>query len=111
MKNADAIITLSKEAKNEIVDILKVNPDRVFVTYLGADKQYQYLANRNQDDDLLAKFKIPEQYLLYLGTLEPRKNIVRLVKAFYEYKKNYQTDVKLVLSGSKGWRPLQKHIK
>jgi glycosyltransferase involved in cell wall biosynthesis len=49
------------------------------------------------------KYDIKGEYLLYVGTLEPRKNVVRLLQAFHKLKREGHTDYKLVITGAKGW--------
>ena len=55
-------------------------------------------------ESIREKYNLPQKYILYLGTIEPRKNIERIVKAFKKYKKEVSDDLKLVIVGKKGWK-------
>ncbi|PJZ44321.1 glycosyltransferase family 4 protein [Leptospira brenneri] len=94
MKNADKIFCLSKNTK---IEIIKFNPkyeDKCLVVYPGVSKQKTTKQKTN----------FPKDFFLTVGTLEPRKNINRLVDAFLEFKKNHPKDKhSLLIMGRKGW--------
>lgn len=105
LRQADRLITDSEYSRGEIVDLLKVPEDRVTVIYLGAGSQYKPLSiSQDRQIELQAKYNLPDQFLLYVGTIEPRKNLERLIEAYYQYKQEEpNSGVKLVLAGGKGW--------
>lgn len=104
MKNADVILTDSESSKKEIMKYWGVSSEKVHVTYLGIDaRYYNYSLNTLDELELIHKWKMPENYILFVGTIEPRKNIQRLIQAFDMYKSVSQNDLKLVLAGGKGW--------
>lgn len=104
MKNADVILTDSENSRREIIKYWNVPSEKVHVTYLGIDtRYYSYRINGSDEFELINKWKIPENYILFVGTIEPRKNIQRLIQAFDLYKSVSQNDLKLVLAGGKGW--------
>lgn len=103
-KRADKIITISEFSKSEIMKYLKVEADKIEVIPLGVDVGY-YHSNYSENDVEMVKekYKINGEYFLYLGTIEPRKNIERLIRAYgalYEQRKDIP---KLILAGKKGW--------
>jgi glycosyltransferase involved in cell wall biosynthesis len=105
MRGADRIITASQSAKGEIVDLLKVPEDKIIVTPLGVSPIYSPIW---KDEALFQtvrkRYNLPEQFLLYVGTIEPRKNLERLIEAFGIAKGRLgKTVVGLVLAGGKGW--------
>ncbi len=99
----DRILTISESTRQDVIRFMGVPPSKVQVTYLGVDPVF-----RPQDDQaLLARFRaerrLPERFLLYVGTLEPRKNVERLVEAYARARREHQIPHKLVLGGAKGW--------
>lgn len=96
---ASKILTISEHTKKDICAQYAVSPDKVVVTYPGYDAQRfnaKVKSQKTKVKSTIKKYKIAEPYLIYLGTLQPRKNLVRLVEAFSRIKKdNYQ----LVLTG------------
>lgn len=105
LRQAARIITVSEYAREEIVDLLGVSEAKVTVTYEGARSQYRPLSISDEKRmDLRNRYNLPERFLLYVGTIEPRKNLERLIEAFCIYKgEEPNSELKLVLAGGKGW--------
>jgi Glycosyltransferase len=105
LRKADRIITDSQYSRQEIVEMLRVSQESVTVIYLGAGSQYRPIAvSSDKKLELQSRYALPERYLLYVGTIEPRKNLERLIEAFYLYRQEeIGAEVKLVLAGGKGW--------
>jgi glycosyltransferase involved in cell wall biosynthesis len=105
LRKADRIITDSQHARGEIVELLRIPEDRVRVIYLGASLEYRPLyMSQVKRKELQIKYNLPERFLLYVGTIEPRKNLERLIEAYYLYKgEEPNSELKLVLAGGKGW--------
>lgn len=108
-QRADHIITISEFSKKEIIKYLNIYENKISIMPCGVDLSL-YHSNYGMEEVLrtLNKYKIPRDYLLYLGTLEPRKNIKRLIEAYSLAKKENIGIPKLVLAGGKGW--IYKHI-
>jgi glycosyltransferase involved in cell wall biosynthesis len=98
-KLADRIIAISKSSKDDLVSHFKtIKPRDVTVALLGfnsLDKKSVSLTKKQ----ILEKYKIKNDYLLYVGGVDLRKNIVGLAKIFFEYKAKNKNDTKLVLAG------------
>ena len=107
-QRADMIMTISDFSKSEIVDCLKVPPEKVRVAKCGFDQDVFYPA-KDEKERLSAsaylgqKYRIRTRYILYLGTLEPRKNVDVLIDAFLAIRDKFP-DVKLVICGGNGWQ-------
>jgi len=99
IKRADKIITISKSSKNDIIKAYKVNEAKVAVVYPGI-KELKNGAKALNMDELNKKFRINKEYILFVGTLQPRKNIVKLIDAFSKL----ESKVDLVIVGKKGWQ-------
>ena len=98
VKNASKIFTISKSSKDDIIDIYGVEDKKVIVTYPGIKEGSS--AKILTMDDLRKKFGIDKDYILFVGTLQPRKNIVKLVEAFSKIERE---NLMLVIVGKKGW--------
>ncbi|RLC78980.1 MAG: glycosyltransferase family 1 protein [Chloroflexi bacterium] len=98
-RRADLVIAISENTKKDLVRLFDVPGVKVAVTYCGCDKSMRPLP-RPEVEAFRESRSLPERFILFLGTLEPRKNLVRLVEAFALLKRK---DVKLVLAGGKGW--------
>jgi glycosyltransferase involved in cell wall biosynthesis len=105
--NAKHIITISESSKRDVVSFYKVPADRVTVTYIGYDTEtFHPVTDQSKINAVLQKYGFQQPYILYLGTLQPRKNIVRLIQAFkdlIEQEKYSNLGLKLVIVGKKGW--------
>ncbi len=105
--NASKIVTISESSKLDIIKYYKVDPKKIVVTYLGYDTEtFQPVTDRNKIQEVMKKYNIAQPYILYLGTLQPRKNIVRLIQAFKLLTSDLaisKLGLKLVIVGKKGW--------
>lgn len=101
--SAHHIITGSDFVRNEIIDFFKVSPHKVSVVYHGVSKRYRPYT-QNDLRPILARYQLMEKkYLLCVATLEPRKNLERLIQAFCQLPRRLRQKYPLVLIGSKGW--------
>lgn len=104
-KRADAIITISEFSKKEIIKYLGISANKIWVVPCGVDLlTYNPYISSKRVNAVKQKFGIGERYFLYLGTLEPRKNITIILKAYNALKLQVGKELpKLVLAGKKGW--------
>jgi len=106
VKKASHIFTISKASKKEIVDYYHYPENQISLTY-PAVKDYQFKDKevKKTFNRLAGDYKIePSSYFLYIGTLQPRKNLGRLIDAFYKFKKKADfKKMKLIIGGKKGW--------
>lgn len=98
VRKAKKIFTISRASKDDIIKIYKIPSDRVVVTYPGIKMETQNLKLKTQN--LKDKFGMDKDYILFVGTLQPRKNIIRLVEAFSTLDNK---NISLVIVGKKGW--------
>lgn len=101
LNKVNKIITVSKSTKKDIVKNFNISPKKITVTLLAADKKYRLLSNQIVNK-VRKKYKLNFPYILYVGTLEPRKNIPNLLKAYSKIKDKLSH--KLVITGKKGWK-------
>jgi glycosyltransferase involved in cell wall biosynthesis len=98
---AKRIIAVSENTKQDLIKMYKVPEGKIKVIYEGYDQEMQNANLKMQDDN--AKFKINEGYLLFVGRLEERKNIVGIIEAFEILKEHYKLPHKLILAGKFGY--------
>jgi len=97
------IIADSESTKKDLIDLLDVNADKIKVIYLGVDEQFK-VYHQNEIIARTQKYVPTEQkYILSVGTLEPRKNLSMIVKAFSLLPIELQQTYKIVFTGGKGW--------
>jgi glycosyltransferase involved in cell wall biosynthesis len=98
----DLILTISESSKQDIVKYLQVNPEKVYVTPLGSRYHANYISPEVAEKlKLEAKYDFSKPYLLFVSTIEPRKNINSIITAFNLLKQNYKIEHQLVLIGKK----------
>ena len=97
----DEILVNSHTTKRDLVKHLKVPGKRISVTLLGKDEHFTKTNDAYRNQMVREKYGLPESYLLFTGTLEPRKNITNLLKAYA--KGRARESLKLVITGKKGW--------
>lgn len=102
LKHVDRIITVSDSTKNDVIRYLKVRKSKITTIYNGVDEVFQVLCD-DATESVKKKYRIKNPFILYVGTLEPRKNIPVLLKAFYLLKKK-GIGHRLVIAGGKGWK-------
>lgn len=108
VKKFDKIITISESTKNDIVELCGVSPEKVRVIYSGIGKEFKKIENKEGDEmlSIKKKYDLPDKFILFLGTIEPRKNIAGLIRAYDELRivNRELEDCKLVIAGGAGWK-------
>lgn len=97
------VVTPSNAVKKEIKEHYKYIRARIEVIKEGLHEWVFKDYTNDFKQEVIAKYKLPEHYVLTVGTLEPRKNLVNVILAFKEYIEKYNSDIKLVIVGKKGW--------
>lgn len=94
---ADIILADSQATADDLTRFYGTSQEKIHVVYPGVDKP---TINTN---DIWKQYRLPEHYFLFVGTLQPRKNIARIVQAFAKYRQSVENPIGLVLAGGKGW--------
>ena len=106
-KKADRIIAVSANTKKDLIELLHIPESKIDVVYNGLNLQINPIKPETEQK-LLKRIGLPENYLLFVGTMEPRKNIEGLLDALLWLWKDKQQKYPLVIVGPKGW--LYKNI-
>jgi len=102
-QRATCIIVDSHSVKDELMERLKVPEYKIRVVPLGVSPVYRRIEDQDLIEEIKAKFGISERYILQVGNIEPRKNLLRLFKAFHIVKKDLAIPLQLVNVGKRGW--------
>lgn len=102
IQKADFIITISEATQKDVIRLLKIPEEKIQTIYIACSKEFRLIQDKNKLQEIKIKYHLPDDYLLFVGTNEPRKNLAFLVKAFYDLKKEFP-NLKLVIVGKKGW--------
>lgn len=111
IRRATAIVAVSESAKRDLLRMYDLPVDRVTVVYEAASPAFRPISDRAILEDVRARYGLPQRFILYVGTIEPRKNLARLMSAFAEARRAGITQ-HLVCVGPYGWssRDLSGHI-
>ncbi len=104
-KRSKIIFTVSEYSKNDIITHYKIPPNKILVTYNAVNSNYKPLpSNEINTSDLRNRFNIGcSPFILCVGNLQPRKNLVNLIRAYSKYRELYVCDTRLVIVGKKSW--------
>jgi len=102
-KNVDHIITCSQFSKKEICKYLELADDKVSVTPLGVDQSYFDRKSEEEIHKIKNKYKIPEKYFIYICSIQPRKNIIRLLEAHQSLSDKIGKEIPIVFVGKFLW--------
>ncbi|MCB8945722.1 MAG: glycosyltransferase family 4 protein [Ardenticatenaceae bacterium] len=100
---ADHISADSEATRQDLIEILGVAPEKVTTIHLAANPLYERVYGETAVAATLQKHNLPRGFVLFVGTLEPRKNLPMLLRAYKMMREETAVDVPLILVGSKGW--------
>ena len=103
-QQAQLVIADSQATKDDVVRAYGVSPAKIRVIYLGRDEALRRETDAQAMRSIRERYGIAGRYLLYVGTLQPRKNLTRIIEAYSRLaSETALTDVQLVLAGKRGW--------
>jgi glycosyltransferase involved in cell wall biosynthesis len=102
LRRATGIFAVSENTKKDIIRYADCSPDKITVTYEAADSMYQPISDTSKLQMIRQKYNLPDSFIMYVGSLSPRKNISRLMEAFSLIKTKIPHAI--VLTGSKSWK-------
>ena len=101
LDRSDMIITGSEYTKREILKYTKFKEDKIVVIYHGINHNLFKVYNKTE---LVLEFDVPPKFILSVGSIEPRKNFLRLLKAYRGLSSEIKSEYKLLLVGFSGWK-------
>lgn len=103
VRTADHIAADSHHTRKDLVELLDVPADKITTIHLAANPIFQRRPKMDSVDDTLAELNLSRGYVLFVGTLSPRKNVEALVQAFGRLVQEEGLDLPLILAGGRGW--------
>ncbi|HEY2971030.1 MAG TPA: glycosyltransferase family 1 protein [Pyrinomonadaceae bacterium] len=99
---ANTIIAVTESASKEISDHLRINPAKIAVTPLAPRRTFRPLPPK-QTEETRKRLGVEDDFILFVGTPEPRKNLITLLRALTEVRRNTELRPQLVIAGKRGW--------
>ncbi len=93
--NADRVIAISEQTRSDIIHYFKIPEEKIDVVYQGCDPDFYEQWTEAEKQKLSQRYHLPASYLLYVGTIEPRKNLLQVIKARHRGK----LDIPLIVVG------------
>jgi glycosyltransferase involved in cell wall biosynthesis len=103
LRKARSIVTVSQFSKDDIVKHYKTKPEKIDVVYNGVKDIFRPVSF-DVKNVVKEKFTEGNEYFIYVGAIQPRKNLVNLLKAFSIFKKRLQSNMKLLIAGRLAWK-------
>lgn len=103
-RRARMVVTVSHQARRDVVQVLGLPPEKVRVVYEAPSPFFRPLPPGEWMAAVRERYRLPDRFVLYVGTLEPRKNLVRLVRAVARLNQEAGVACGLVLVGPRGWK-------
>ncbi len=100
LKKSNHIVTNSESTSRDVIKFFPFVKNKITSILLGKDESFK----PQKSSEILKTYNIRQPYILFVGTLEPRKNVSTLIKAFDKFKKDTEKAHQLVLIGKKGWK-------
>ena len=100
---AEHLITISEYSKNDLVQHLNINPAKISVISLGVNKKFFHNNSNTTILAVQAQYGINRPYFIYVGTIQPRKNLHRIIEAYLSLPGVMQKETSLVIVGKYGW--------
>ena len=93
----------SENTRRDLIELLNVAPEKISVVPAGIEPRFQPVRDAAVLADVRARYKLPEWFILMVGTIEPRKNLSRLITAYGQLRRQTGLPHTLVIAGKEGW--------
>jgi glycosyltransferase involved in cell wall biosynthesis len=103
IKSANHIIVLTEEVKSSIIQSYNIHENNITVIYPGIDKKFKKKYSENEKILIKEKYNLPNKYILFVGCIERKKNLVRLIESYAKLRNDTSISHKLILVGKNGW--------
>jgi glycosyltransferase involved in cell wall biosynthesis len=103
VRRADLVLADSQSTKDDLVELLDVEPNKIEVVYPGVEERFRPIEDQALLEEVRRRYNLPTRFILGLGTLQPRKNFTRLIEAFASGQVGKFASLHLVIAGGKGW--------
>lgn len=100
---AHRILADSENTKADLAELLDVAPEKVSVVPAGIETRFRPIRDTVRLNEVRARYKLPQWFILFVGTIEPRKNLARLISAYAQLRRQTGLPHALVIAGKPGW--------
>lgn len=113
VQSATHIITISQHSKRDIIELFDIAEQKISVVPLGVNRKFFDRVDKDVMTETKERYGIERNFFLFVGTMQPRKNILRIIQAYRKLPNSIKKDYMLVLAGQDGWgsRELKDAIK
>ncbi|MEK6693452.1 MAG: glycosyltransferase family 1 protein [Nitrospirota bacterium] len=98
------IITVSDNSKKDIIELLDVSPEKVTVIYEGVDDIFRVVNEETTLENVRERYRLPHEFILFIGTISPRKNPRGLIESISILRKRGLKDLSLIMIGPEGFK-------
>ena len=102
-KSVDNILAISDNTKKDLLNLVNCDPEKITVTSLGVDGKYFKNWSDIELEKTKQKYDLPENFILFMGLIEPRKNVPLLIRAYLNFVDHFDNNYHLVIAGRWGW--------
>ena len=104
IRKADHVIVHSDYVRQKVLELSQISEKKISMIPLGISESFKKTFSREELSEIRKKYRLPERFILYVGSIEPWKRVPFLINAFLDYKKESRDAIDLVLIGRPGWR-------
>jgi glycosyltransferase involved in cell wall biosynthesis len=111
-KRSDRILTVSESSKRDILHYFHVPPEKIVVIYNAIDERFNHVPREEEMARVRERYQLDHGFVLYAGNIKPHKNLVRLIEAFDELRKDGFEELKLLIIGDEisKWPALRRAV-
>jgi len=103
VKYATRVLADSENTRKDLVELLNVAPEKISVVPAGVETRFQPVSDTARLAEVRARYNLPDWFILMVGTIEPRKNLARLIAAYSQLRRQTGLPHALVIAGKEGW--------
>jgi len=100
---AKRVLADSESTQRDLMELLGTPAGKISVVYAGVEERFQPVNDPKRLEQVRSRYQLPDQFVLFVGTIEPRKNLKRLISAYAKMRHETALPHKLIISGAKGW--------
>jgi glycosyltransferase involved in cell wall biosynthesis len=109
-KHADRIIAISEQTKKDVVEIYGIPAEKIAVCHLSCDSRFERMASAAEKDRVRREYGLPDQFLLYVGSIIERKNLLNICKALFLLRDEIKTPLIVIGNGGKYKEQVKSYI-
>lgn len=103
IERADVLLAVSESTRRDLIEVMHAPAERIVVTPEAADPELAPVTDPAHLERVRRRYRLPDRFVLFLGAMEPRKNLVRLIEAFAALEPAIRRETWLVVAGAQGW--------